>query len=570
LPDDTEAAFVSLGNNLILTSHYLDDDNETRYAITLHDKGSNDHIVKLGDRGYIPQMFIAGGNLVWLEENYQDSKVCWVPLRDFAPRGAKDLKPFCPIVFTQGESISFVGEEGETHKNHWETNKIWLRQTRETSGGDEHKILLLNLKSFKLEPQNVQGFGGKMLSMAKGKSGYWAVVAGRSHRFLRKFSPSGQCEEERLLANHVSRAFVHGDGLALSLFNGRSYSVKKIDPKELVGRSCTYVGHHDSPLMTGSLSGKTISLKDAVGQSSIWHEPSESESRARDEKIAKAPSLGMDSKAQTFAQREKANWRGRSLFAFPWIGADAAGYQFGFISVPLMDHMQNETLRFHFLYGVDSRFPDVGLSLLTTRFDAAYEVSVFRRQSYNGSTSTQVLYYDERGGAISRHQSFPKLHLSTELGLSSSYFKPFMGPANFRIAGQANEVSASLGYGISVGRVSFALGLSGTALPAEINKTWEYNRVGTTAKMSIPVEILSRVTTYSLGLTTSRTRGKKMKFLKEVYRPLKTFVPGTGGGFNEINVGLMGPGNLTSAQFGDTQARVNTSWTFLLSPIWRP
>ena len=57
-----------------------------------------------------------------------------------------------------------------------------------------------------------------------------------------------------------------------------------------------------------------------------------------------------------------------------------------------------------------------------------------------------------------------------------------------------------------------------------------------------------------------------MKYLKEIYRPLKTFVPGSGGGLNGTNFPVSGPGPLTRSQTGDTQGRAKASWTFPLIP----
>jgi hypothetical protein len=66
-----------------------------------------------------------------------------------------------------------------------------------------------------------------------------------------------------------------------------------------------------------------------------------------------------------------------------------------------------------------------------------------------------------------------------------------------------------------------------------------------------------------LGLEGSRTRGKKRRELKEVYRPLKTYIPGSGGGFNQNSFPITGDGSgLFSPAFGDTQARAKANWTF--------
>jgi hypothetical protein len=109
--------------------------------------------------------------------------------------------------------------------------------------------------------------------------------------------------------------------------------------------------------------------------------------------------------------------------------------------------------------------------------------------------------------------------------------------------------------------------VTGMVVPEAVNETWTYNRVGGSTSIGIPINLFSfRATSLNLGLGGSRTRGKKMKFLKEIYRPLKTFVPGSGGGLNGANFPLSGPGLLTSPQTGDTQARAKVSWTFPIMP----
>jgi hypothetical protein len=55
-----------------------------------------------------------------------------------------------------------------------------------------------------------------------------------------------------------------------------------------------------------------------------------------------------------------------------------------------------------------------------------------------------------------------------------------------------------------------------------------------------------------------------MRLLKEVYTPLKTFVPGTGGGYNKNSFAVMGLGSLFSSRFGDSQARGSVDWTIPL------
>ena len=50
--------------------------------------------------------------------------------------------------------------------------------------------------------------------------------------------------------------------------------------------------------------------------------------------------------------------------------------------------------------------------------------------------------------------------------------------------------------------------------------------------------------------------------LKEIYQPLKTFVPGSGGGYNKNSFPITDGGSLFTIRYGDTQARFRSAFTF--------
>ena len=124
---------------------------------------------------------------------------------------------------------------------------------------------------------------------------------------------------------------------------------------------------------------------------------------------------------------EEVHWRADPNFAFPWIGVDAMGYQLGIVSVPLMDHMQNETLEMRLLWGINLQYPGISFNLVTTRFKPTYVLSAFKQQVWNGSLRGQVYYYDEVGGAISMSNYFYKYDFSLRLGLKSANLQPYIG-----------------------------------------------------------------------------------------------------------------------------------------------
>ncbi|MGE0173029.1 MAG: hypothetical protein AB7T49_09600 [Oligoflexales bacterium] len=560
LPDGAMSSRIDLGDRIVFVSSELNDNLETRYNVNILERDGAVNL-KLTNRGYIPQLFVTDTRLLWLEEDIDTSALCYIELSKLAGQGSvADKDVSCPTLVKQGKSLAYMGQEGQAGK----TKMIWLRMSKETSAGDGHQVLQINATDLTATVLALQG-GGKPIAMAKLDSQLWLLTASRSERFFRRFNENLDCVEERHLANHVNRVFSHKGGLYVSFFNGDGYSIRRFNVEELPKSECALVNFPTSPLLEQTSQKAPINLAQAVAKSSTWTDSRQDASAERYQQIEKAPPLDQSTEVKKGLANEKAKWRGRSLFAFPWIGADAKGYNFGFISVPLMDHMQNETLRAQFLYGLESRFPDSELMLISNRFDATYYANVFRRQTYNGvifyNARQYTAYYDEKGAGILRLESYPKLHLESQMGITSSTFYPIIGPPNFRIRGHQNEFSLSLGYSKSFGRFAVSADVAGKATPAFANKTWDYNTVGAGTSLAIPFGVFGRPTTFSLGVSGSRTRGKKAKNLKEVYRPLRTFVPGTGGGLNEINVGLYGPGNLTGAQFGDTQARFKTSWT---------
>ena len=144
---------------------------------------------------------------------------------------------------------------------------------------------------------------------------------------------------------------------------------------------------------------------------------------------------------------EAVHWRADPNFAFPWIGVDALGYQLGIVSVPLMDHMQNETIEMRLLWGLKSQYPGVSLNLVTTRFKPTYIFSLFKQQVWNGSFQGNVYYYDELGGSAAMSNYFYKYDFSLRLALRSSNIQPYFGdPDIWEKLGKGlnNEISLSL------------------------------------------------------------------------------------------------------------------------------
>lgn len=252
---------------------------------------------------------------------------------------------------------------------------------------------------------------------------------------------------------------------------------------------------------------------------------------------------------------------------FPWLGADDAyGSQIGMVSVPLMDHMQNLTVDYTFLLGTTSLFPAQNLGVTWTRWQPTWNLSAYRAQSYNGrfvSRSTGNIFssfLDEKGTQLSvaynTYTSFATWAMTA--GIKSSEFDLYIGPAAQNDVGTENTLFSSLSMSKSYSNISWAVGTNNKVAPDYINPRLDYNQVGGSASLAF---FAPTGTKLSFGVDSSRTRGEAQRSLKEFYLPLKTFLPGSGGGLNQNSFSLTPYGSLFSPRFGDTQGRIRANFT---------
>jgi hypothetical protein len=262
---------------------------------------------------------------------------------------------------------------------------------------------------------------------------------------------------------------------------------------------------------------------------------------------------------------EPYRWKGRPALLFPWIGGDdAMGTQFGIISVPLVDSLQNETLRATMLFGAKSRFPSIDLTLTSTRYRPTLSLSVYKKQTYNGviytsATSDGTLsYYDEIGSRFELADQFDIFdhYWNYALGLRVANLKTLYGPELSRI-GNLVEPGGNLGTSVRLLGGRLSLGAGGAATNEQLSKNFDYNKLESSISYAHPIYKSHLI----LGVETSRTRGKKMPFLKEIYTPLKTFIPGSGGGINQNNYSITPTNGLLSSVAGDSQGRAKLNWT---------
>ncbi len=538
--------FVGPEGRVYLTSQTNDQlQDEVSFHFTKNSGSMGRTILKRKSR--IHKLAMQGTRLFWLESAEDRSRLCYIELN-------ASQKVQCLFGVREPESLYPVGTE---------PGVIWLGHKSETLRGDRYEIVRVDLKTLAVErmPAGINGVPHALLDW-QGKK--LLLVSGHHGFQVRALDTAGHCTEAWSVPL-TARAMV-GYANKPTILVDTPDGTKLVALDELSARSCHALSPYRSPLTFAMIFPKAT-LGQAVDFAAPWRDDDAPENADLLALIEEAP-LTKDVKEIKVDQTPGfAPWRGRGLFVFPWIGADGQGNSFGIRAVPLMDNMQNETLYLSALYGIESRFPDVGLTWESTRFQTKYALSGFNRQTFNGVFGRDLLYYRETGADVNFTRYFPITGVSVNYGLAGAHFKPVIGPPQFKVAGNEYKLTGSVAKVWAFRSFSFSQSFGAHVVPPGINKVWEYNQLMTSSSVTIPFSPLwGRPNSLSLGLSGSRTRGEKHKYLTEVYRPLKTFVPGDGGGVNGSNYSLLGQGYLTAARFGDNQVRSNASYTIPLLP----
>ena len=551
----TRARLIKKGRRIFVLRR-LHDDSLTRDEISRQREDGSFHKI-LARKGLIHRLFDGGERLFWLEHDAEHTRLCFLP-------GAYGQKPefkalSCPLDFVQPTSAEVIGETGDGELSH--TRHIWLRVSTETPYGDRHRIVRYDVDQLQ-SVAFAQPLGGRPLSLVETLDGSsaWLLMAGRNERFLRKVDGTGQCRDERIMADSPNEMYGVADGSLALYFNfEKKDRFVLVKPERFQSRPCAPMLDQFTPMLYAFSKDESVTLSQAIKQGSPWGEQTKEEIAALRARIAEAPAI--DAMDGPTPEPRPAALRPRALFAFPWIGVDARGYQLGSISVPLMDEMQNETLQLFLLYGPASRFMETELTLTTNRFSSAYSGSLFRRQRYNGAAAGQIMYYDERGGSVKMSSYCYAINATCEAGMASSTLDPLYGPTNFKRHGVSNELQFAVEKEKRIKKSLLSGRLFFNVAPAAINRTWIYDQTGGSLSLSRPWKLWDRTSFWNVGVAASGTRGRERRFLMEMYSPLTTYIPGANSSLNEFNLGLWGPGALTGVRFGDNQAKAKLLWT---------
>ena len=478
----------------------------------------------------IGDMFRLGNKLVFLEREFSATRLCYYE--------QKNWHKHCPLHKEYPQSLRIIGYEEKR-------GRIWLRLQTATPTGQQHKLVTWSGQE---GAKTVRWpFISTPLKVIFRDSKPLFLISERRFRSIIELDNRWRCRKKIRFADHLTDLFSLNDQMVVALYHHEGHVLVRPSKEEITRSSkpCRSLNTHSSPLLY------------ALQQKSI---PSLSEAMAQYETGSNTVSTSKTSVPPALKSK-KVKWQGRPLFAFPLIGAeDALGWQIGVISVPLVDNLQNETLVANFMYGLTSRYPAVSLRLTSTRYWPTLSLSLFQRQTYNGTDAEGwVSYYDELGVHTSMTT---QLHLATTkigftLGLGGSRLKNYLGSRDMP-QGLASYLSLGLSLTGKIGIHSWSAQLWQKIYPPGVNKVFNYYRLGLelTWITKLPFWHSKLVS----GAEMVATRGKKTRNLRELYQALQTYIAGSGGGINKIGIPIISNGGLFSFRHGDTKARAKVAW----------
>ncbi|MFK7823523.1 MAG: hypothetical protein AB8G05_05170 [Oligoflexales bacterium] len=552
-------------------------------------KGENAKIKKtlVNLKNSVFGLFEAPDKIVWLEKKGGLNRLCYInksKLKGRLPVGRSEV--ICPIKTSLPASLRILGDIKSpypaigvfppSNQDLSLSTEIWLALREETLVGDRYRIIAWDTTKEKSRTVYYSG-GGYPLQLAQAGRQLWLLVSEHNRRSLKKIDIQGDCQGTFHLEDYPLQVKGLKDGSVIfGLYRGSFNVLRKIDAKLLKTKSCSYSMPPSSPLLWAMRQDRKVRFGRALLKASTWNEKFDKlEVKKNANQLALASGLDRVNSSRgpnsvTPAKTKSAGWRARPLFAFPWIGAeDVLGTQIGIVSVPLMEHMQNESIRATVLVGVDSRYPNTEVSMISTRFWPTITLGLYRKQTWNGrciyrvgdELAASTSYYDEKG--VRPEISFPwfgwNYNVNLSFGVRAGVLHHYLGVCNLP-EGRINEPYAQLTLSRRFGRFSLSYYLKTKFAPEQVNPHYDYNTITSSLNGSVGLPFLR--SRFSLGIEGSRIRGKKLPQLRETYQALKTFVPGSGGGYNKNNFPILGSGSLFAIKYGDTQARLKTSYTF--------
>lgn len=547
-------------SNSFINLDYIRSNNTYRLSLENPLSQSNQIIKTYSNKLY--DLSITGNKVTYIHKNLDKTKFCYIDIEDISLEK-------CPL-----EGKGPVTYKPMNQFDSKDSDKALLLKSIETPTKTHFEWIFLDITSGNFSTKQIT-YGGEPLAIAPYKNSYYGIYKSYNGRILRKLDSKLNCTQQVNLPYSSNQLVTdHQNQIYLTAFSKSNVFVTAMDLSTQKFTDCMETVSHISPILyklgidpkaSFSRSFNMASLKANLPQSKLNFKKNKS--------ILVDPPITKKNHPKSIPATTKV----RPIFGFPWIGADALGLSYGLISVPLMDYRQNHTVRASFLYGIESRYPNTEISYYLTRYKPTFKWDIFRYQTYNGSWSNadknfvkESWYYDEIGGRFTVLDRLGK-NFGISYGLQASYLKPYIGPDSFYFTerqGNKYQFFIGLNNSLKLGRLLISNHLNYISVPDKINENFEFQKYKAGTKVTIPFRVLSRYQKITLGLSGGATVGENSKTpqLRETYSPLKTYIPGGGGGDNQFHFGVAGNGNLTSAINGDRSFRSEAIYTVPIFP----
>jgi hypothetical protein len=368
--------------------------------------------------------------------------------------------------------------------------------------------------------------------LTMGQSSY-ALVNLWDAQQLWRLDEQKRCEQAFVLGNMVYNIHVIKDKILFSSFYGKDSGFFIQDPESLVKVNCPEpnIHSHQSPLMA-AVGEENLSLTEAL----------ELEQPSQKQAIT-TPQITESKAAKT---------RFRHVLSVPWFGSDSHGMQMAFLSVPIMDHMQDYELRAFFGYGLYSRYANTALDLRVARFWPQLYLGAYREQVWNGEHEQELRFVDEIGSRLLADIHLYGLEVDIQSGLRHSLVKSYIGPSRdgriteFFLGGDKQWQIKNV-FPYQSAKVSTTPQVFGSA----------FNYTSYNASMGAVTRFYDF--SWDLGMDYAQTTGSKKRELTQYYIPYKVTTPGES--FNRMRIGLSGGGGLFAPIYGDQSMRFKSHLT---------
>lgn|GEM_PF-1364370 len=507
--------------------------------------------------GNIVSMHVGEKKIAFVKFNKEQTHLCVferAKLSKGLPLAAKDL--VCTHSYRQPVTLTVLGESFVTAADKSRVaSTVYVATNEQRLTGDLHNIVAWNLDRNDISSIK-HSIVGAPKALATIGDDLWVLFADRTHFVVRKLKPSGECIGETPYADLLVKLWATADGqLVLRTRAGQTDYLIAQKPSDVPSRPCENGSSHISPLLVAMRSKDKIDLSTAMKRADLWANHEYAVTSSVPTVAAAAPS---DMKAVNTGDEATvpAEKRYRPVLGVPWIGADISGLTFGLNSIPLMDHMQNETLSINSQIGWGQNYPSTEISLLSTRYWPGLKFDVFRNEEWFGRSAADgsSVYVDEYGTRFNSSFYWARYDFAFELGMVNSTVRAYVGKPEH--AGRLNEPS----FGISKSKrwkgSTFSASLESKLAPASINESFEYNKVGLSLGFDRVIDF--RSSKFSIDLQGARTRGPKRRGLQEYFQPIRTYVPGGGSAANPSFPVTSTSASLFEARLGDTSLRTLT------------